>query len=136
MATHFSYDHELLGEAIAEVRTHWKGMFALGIDHTVVNVTKDAIWIREAALPDTANNARPDPQWMIKEIFGGHVPKEITFPPAKVKVADNQEQAVRDLEIKAEEFTPEDQRRQWVREFPSGLTISPAALMGPPPKRS
>ena len=48
-------------------------MFAFGIDHTVVNVTKDAIWIREAALPDTANTTRPNPQWLVQEMFGGGV---------------------------------------------------------------
>jgi hypothetical protein len=30
----------LLGEAVAEVRTHWKGMFAFGIDLQVVNPPK------------------------------------------------------------------------------------------------
>ncbi|MGH9579318.1 MAG: guanitoxin biosynthesis MBL fold metallo-hydrolase GntH, partial [Terriglobales bacterium] len=81
LATHFSFDHELLGEAVAEVRNFWKGMVTFGIDNTVVNVTKEAIWIREAAVPDTANTTKPNPQWMVQELFGGVLPKEITFPP-------------------------------------------------------
>jgi ribonuclease Z len=133
LATHFSFDRELLGEAVAEVRCHWKGMFTFGIDHTVVNVTKDAIWIREAAIPETANTTRPDPKWMVNELFGGQVPKEIVFPPPKVTIAGIQEQAVRDLEIKPEEFTPPDQIRKWVREWPADLKMDPAALMWSPP---
>jgi len=97
MTTHFSFDRELLGGAIAEVRTHYKGMFTFGIDYTVVNVTKDALWIREAALPDTANNTRPNPQWMVKELFGGVIPKEITFPPPKYTMAINVSQEIREM---------------------------------------
>jgi ribonuclease Z len=135
MATHFSFDRELLGEAVAEVRTHWKGMFAFGIDLTVVNVTKDAIWIREAAMPDTANTTKPDPKWMLQEMFGGVVPKEIVFPKALHTIADVQEQAVRDLEISPDKFTPPDQIRPWVREWPADLKIDPAVLMGQPPQK-
>ena len=135
MATHFSFDRELLGEAVAEVRTHWKGMFAFGIDLTVVNVTKDAIWIREAAVPDIANTTKPNPQWMVQELFGGVVPKEIVFPNPQHTIAAVQEQAVRDLEVDPEKFTPPDQIRKWVREWPTDLKINPAMLMGQPPEK-
>jgi ribonuclease Z len=136
MTTHFSYDQELIGEAIAEVRTHYKGMFAFGIDHQVVNVTKDAIWVRQAALPNTANTTKPSPQWLIETMFGGVIPQEIVMPKPAHTIAAVQEQAVRDLEIKPEVFTPPDQIRPWVREWPENLKIDPAMLMGqqPPPK--
>ena len=78
MATHVSFDRELVGEMIAGVRMHYKGMFAFGIDHTVVNVTKDRVWIREAALPETSNVARPNLEWMIQNNFGGKMPTEVT----------------------------------------------------------
>ena len=78
MATHVSFDRELIGEMTAGVRMHYKGMFAFGIDHTVVNVTKDRIWIREAALPETSNVARPSMEWMIQNNFGGTTPTEMT----------------------------------------------------------
>jgi ribonuclease Z len=130
MATHFSFDLELLGEAVAELRTHWKGMFAFGVDNTVVNVTKDAIWVREAAIPQSANTSRANPKWMIREMFGGQIPKELVLPKPPVSVADNQDRSIRDLEIKPEAFTPPDQVREWVREFPAGLTIE----LPPPPK--
>ena len=78
MATHVSFDRELIGEMMAGVRMHYKGMFAFGIDHTVVNVTKDRVWIREAALPETTNIARPSRQWLIQNNFGGKTPTEMT----------------------------------------------------------
>jgi ribonuclease Z len=134
MATHVSFDKELIGEMTAGVRMHYKGMFAFGIDHTVVNVTKDRFWIREAALPETANVARPNPQWMLKEQFGGKVPE--AFPPLSWTPKTNQEQAVRDLEIKPAVYTPKDQLRKEEREWPSDMT--PAKLMSafaPPPKQ-
>ena len=135
MATHFSFDRELLGEAVAEVRTHWSGMFAFGIDLTVVNVTKDAIWIREAAIPDSANTTRPDPKWMVENMFSGQVPKEIVMPNPKVTIPDIQEQAIRDQEINPDVFTPPDQVRKWVTAWPTGLKLDPAALMGQPPEK-
>ncbi|MGO7537294.1 guanitoxin biosynthesis MBL fold metallo-hydrolase GntH [Rhizobium ruizarguesonis] len=125
MASHVSFDKELIGEMTAGVRMHYKGQFAFGIDHTVVNVTKDRLWIREAALPAASNSARPNPQWMLKEQFGGEVPP--AFPPLTYTVAGNQEQAIRDLEIKPEAYTPKDQLREEVREWPAGMT--PAQLM-------
>jgi ribonuclease Z len=126
LASHVSFDRELIGEMMAGVRLHYQGMFAFGIDHTVVNVTKDRLWIREAALPDTANIARPTPQWMMQNIFGGKAPT--VLPKQQWTIAGNQEKAVRDLEIDPALFTPQDQMRPWVREWPEGLT--PADLFG------
>ena len=126
LASHVSFDRELIGEMMAGVRIHYKGMFVFGIDHTVVNVTKDRLWIREAALPDTANIARPTPQWMMQNIFGGKAPT--VLPRQQWTIAGNQEKAIRDLEIDPALFTPKDQMRQWVREWPEGLT--PADLFG------
>ena len=42
-------------ESVAEVRAHWDGLFQFGgPDVQVINVTKDAIWSRQAALPENA----------------------------------------------------------------------------------
>lgn len=125
MATHVSFDKELIGEMVAGLRLHWKGMFAFGIDRTVVNVTKDRVWIREAAWPEGSNTARPDPEWMLWQQFDGTVPP--AFPPLTYTVAGNQEQAIRDLEIKPPLYTPKDQLREEVREWPADMT--PAELM-------
>lgn len=130
MATHLSFDHELIGEMMAGVRRHYKGLFAFGIDHVVVNVTKDRIWVREAALPETTNIARPDTQWMIEQNFGGVVPGEMTV---KNPVAATQEQSIRDLEIDPARFTPADQMRPWARTAADEITLNPAQMIGVPP---
>ncbi|MDD5319449.1 MAG: guanitoxin biosynthesis MBL fold metallo-hydrolase GntH [Methylococcales bacterium] len=134
MACHVSYDRDLIGEMVAGVRTHYKGLFAFGVDHTVVNVTKDHVWIREAALPETTNTARPSLEWMIQNNFGGKLPAEIS---GKNPILANQEQAVRDLEIDPALFTPKDQMRQWARAASWGETfkISPAEMLGAPPAK-
>ncbi|MEW6529684.1 MAG: hypothetical protein AB1473_02535 [Thermodesulfobacteriota bacterium] len=90
------------------------------LDSTVVNVTRDRIWIRDAALPEFSETARPNPQWLIREMFDGKIPT--TFPKLKYTIAGNQEQAIRDLEIPPEIFTPKDQMRKWVREWPENVT--------------
>jgi len=135
MATHVSYDRELTGEMLAGVRMHYKGLFAFGIDHTVVNVTKDHVWIREAALPDTTNVVRPTQEWMFQNIFDGKAPVEVT---SKNPVLAGQEQGIRDLEIDPALFTPQDQMRPWARIHLMGpeLKVNPANFIGgPPPKK-
>jgi ribonuclease Z len=128
MATHVSFDRELVGEMLAGVRMHYKGMFAFGIDHTVVNVTKDRLWIREAALPETTNTARPSMEWMLQNIFGGRIPAgEMTI---KSPILANQEKSVRDLEIDPALFTPKDQMRQWARILSDEVKINTADLLG------
>ncbi len=53
MITHAEYDHDLIYEVTSGIRAKYQGQFALGIpDGVVVNLTKDALWCREAALPD------------------------------------------------------------------------------------
>jgi ribonuclease Z len=134
MATHISYDRELIAEMIAGVRMHYKGLFAFGIDHTVVNVTKDRVWMREAALPETTNTVRPSMEWLLQNNFGGKVPTEMLF---KNPVAANQEPSVRDLEIDPALFTPKDQMRKWARMhlMPAETKINPAEIMGAPPAK-
>jgi len=117
LATHLSFDRELLNEMSAGVRMYYKGFFAYGIDNTVINVTKDRMWIREAALSDFAGVKSPDPQWVFKNMFDGKMPTA-EMMKTKYTVKGNQEQAVRDLEIDPALFTPKDQIRPWVREWP------------------
>ena len=62
MVTHLSYDEELIPEIIAGIRVHYSGLFQFGApDVVVVNVTKSAVWTRQAALPEAGNMARPSP---------------------------------------------------------------------------
>jgi ribonuclease Z len=132
MATHLSFDRELLGEMSAGVRMFYRGFFAYGIDNTVVNVTKDRIWIREAALADYAGAARPNPQWVIQNMYGGKLPT--TLPSPTKTIDDVQEQAVRDLEIDPALFTPPDQVRSWMRAYPQEVDLG-VLLSGAPPER-
>ena len=132
MATHLSYDRELIGEMLAGVRRHYDGLFAFGIDNTVVNVTKDRVWIREAALPDSTNIARPDLQWIIDNNFGAEVPGEMTVANP---IAATQEASVRALEIDPALFTPEDQMRPWARSTDEQITLNPAQMIGIPPQQ-
>lgn len=132
MVTHVSYDRELVGEMVAGVRKHYKGLFAFGIDHTVVNVTKDRVWLREAALLDTANVARPSQEWMLKNIFDGKPPAEMV---GHNPVLEGQDQSIRDLETDPALFTPKDQMRHWARahEWEPEVKVDAAALLGAQP---
>ncbi len=121
MATHISFDRELLNEMSAGVRMFYKGFFAYGIDNTVVNVDKDHIWIREAAIADYASAAAPNRTWIIQNMYDGKLPTVLPTPQAKLD--DIQEKAVRDLEIDPALFTPKDQVREWVRDWPQNTTI-------------
>jgi ribonuclease Z len=134
MATHVSFDRELVGEMMAGVRMHYKGMFAFGIDHTVVNVTKDHVWIREAALPESTNTARATAEWMLQNQFDGIMPEPRTATNPFLAV---QEQFVRDQEIDPALFTPPDQMRMWAHPLPPQFPMNPANLWGlqPPPKK-
>jgi ribonuclease Z len=135
MVTHFSYDRELIGEMLAGVRRHYKGLFAFGIDHTVVNITRDRVWIREAALPETTNVARPSQEWMLKNVFDGKPPAPMT---TKNPVLTGQQQSVRDLEIDPALFTPKDQMREWARAHKWGpeVKVNPADLFGGAPPQT
>ena len=65
MVTHLAYDNDTLNEQSADVRAHWKGLFLYGApDVAVVNVTKDAIWHRMAALPGFSGQPLPKPTLM------------------------------------------------------------------------
>jgi ribonuclease Z len=130
MATHVSYDRELIGEMTAGVRMHYKGLFAYGIDHTVVNVTKDRIWMREAALPATANTARPSLEWLLRNNFGGKPPSGTMH--VRNAILAYQEQFVRDREIDPALFTPKDQMREWMRaaRMPAEMDVDVAQLAG------
>jgi ribonuclease Z len=130
MATHVSYDRELIGEMTAGVRMHYKGLFAYGIDHTVVNVTKDRIWMREAALPTTTNTARPSVEWLLANNFGGKPPAGTMH--VQNAILANQEQFVRDREIDPALFTPRDQMREWMRagRMPAEFDVDVAQLAG------
>ena len=130
MCTHIEYEPELLNEVIAGIRAHWDGLFVFGApDVKVVNVTKEAIWARDAVLPELGNIARPQPA-QIKQMFGGaEIPNEITFPAPKIPREEQQEQYLRDIEIDPRKYMPKDVYRDPITKLPE-IKISTEQLAG------
>ena len=124
MVTHVAYDDDLIPEMLAGIRTHYKGFVQMGApDGVVVNVTKQAIWTRMAALADAPNQARPAPA-ELKELFDiGPTHLEMDFPDAKHSVDDMQEQYVRDMEFDPKLYYPADVDRPTGGDFPKGFKV-------------
>ena len=62
MVTHFESDPDLNGELLAGVATRWDGLFVVRVPYgKKVNVTKDAIWVRDAGLVGLGSAKRPEP---------------------------------------------------------------------------
>ncbi len=124
MVTHTAFDEDLLPEILAGIRVHWDGLFQFGApDGVVVNVTKEAIWTRTAALSEAASPARPSKS-EAKELFDlGPRHLSIDFPDPLHNVTDVQEEFVREKEIDPNLYYPEDVKRDLVRVFPRGFKI-------------
>jgi ribonuclease Z len=109
MITHTNYEEELMGESVAEVRALWKGMFMFGApDVMVVNVTKDAIWGRKAAIPPGAASGSMDPRAMFPP---GQMPEKLRMPDPARPREDQQEQFLRDMELDPDDYYPTDAKR-------------------------
>ncbi len=125
MVTHFAFDEELLPELMAGVRTHWDGLFQFGApDVVVVNVTKDAIWTRKAALPESSMPARPNLSEATDLFNLSPTHMEIEFPTPRKTVDDFQEQSIRDQEYDRRDFYPPDVYRPIERYAPKHLIVS------------
>ena len=124
MVTHIGYDEELLPELVAGLRVHYKGLFQFGApDVVVVNVTKDAIWTRRAALPEAAMPCRPSPADAIKLFDLSLTKTDVCFPNPRHTVMDVQEQFVRDQEIDPRKYYPGDVYRKPMSVFPANFKI-------------
>jgi hypothetical protein len=124
MVTHMSYDEELIPEILAGIRVHYSGFFQFGApDVLVVNVTKDAIWTRKAAIPEAGNMARPSPREAIDLFDLSPTNLEVKFPDPRQTVADMLEQTVRDREIDPKKYYPPDVYREPQGNFPKGFKI-------------
>jgi ribonuclease Z len=114
-------------ESVAEVRAHWDGLFMFGgPDVQVVNVTKDEIWAREAAMPPGAAPASMDPRWFLEP--GQKLPEKIDFPTPRFPREEQQEQFLRDLEIDPKLYYPPDVYRKPVQKWP-GISINPREML-------
>lgn len=46
----------------------------------MVNVTKDAIWTRQAVLPESGNFKKPTTEAGLRQMFGGQIPETMRIP--------------------------------------------------------
>jgi len=121
MVTHFPYEEDLVAEAIAGIRAHWKGLFLWGApDGVVINVTKDAIWSRKAAIPESTG-ANPPPFDLL--VGDGPLPKEFEVPQPRSSRAEQQEQYTRDNEIDPKKYMPEDVYRDPLVKLPDPMVL-------------
>jgi ribonuclease Z len=119
MVTHMEYEPALSEELIGGIRAHWDGLFVIGApDVQVVNVTKDAIWSREAALPELAGISQLKPDEMAKAMELKEMPDVIEFPPAKIPREEQQIPYLREMEIDPAEYYPEEVIRELILECP------------------
>ena len=119
MVCHLEYEPSLVNEISAGIRAHWDGLFAYGApDVVVTNVTKDAVWVRDAVLPELGTIAMPSKPYQIMEMFGenGQMPAEIVIPAPKIPREQQQIPYLREMEIDPAKYTPEDVKRDLVLE--------------------
>jgi ribonuclease BN (tRNA processing enzyme) len=125
MVTHFPYEEDLVNEAIAGIRAHWKGLFLWGApDGVVVNVTKDAIWSRKAAIPESTGSNPPP----FAQLVGEPLPKEFVVPQPRMPREEQQEQYTRDIEIDPKKYLPEDVYRDPLVKLPDPMVMDLEAM--------
>ena len=117
----------LEAESVAEVRSNYDGLFMFGgPDIQVVNVTKDRIWSREAAVPEGAAIAPLDPRWLMPQPF----PESMDLPRPEMPRETQQEQFLRDMEIDPHEYYPPDVDREIVQNWPDeGFSVDPREML-------
>jgi|SRR5271166_1085164 len=125
MATHVGYDEAELPEMLAGMRLFWDGLFQFGApDVVVVNVTKDAIWTRKAALPESASPTRPSPA-EAKQLFDlSLLNTTVHFPNPRHTMEAVQEVFVRQQEYDPKLFYPKDVLRPFIHEWPVNYQIN------------
>jgi hypothetical protein len=128
MATHLAFDNDTMNEQSADIRAHWKGLFVYGApDVVVVNVTKDAIWHREAALPGFSGASMPSPTLL----FGNPLPVATgkgVVPQPRLPREDQQEKLTRDLEIDPHKYYPPDVYREPITKLANPEEVDLIAL--------
>ncbi|MGH8614194.1 MAG: guanitoxin biosynthesis MBL fold metallo-hydrolase GntH, partial [Gammaproteobacteria bacterium] len=91
-------------------------------DGVVVNVTKNAIWTRKAALPESTNFARPSKREAI-ELFGLSPTKTTVDFPDRRYILTDLESGSRDQEYDPKLYYPADVYRKPDPFFPTGFKI-------------
>ena len=125
MATHLAYDEEMVPEMVAGIRVHWKGLFQFGApDVVVVNVHKDAIWTRKAAIADGANFARPSSKEAIELFDLSLTNTTIKFPnPKHTTLMEIEGDVPRNVEFDPKLYYPPDVYRKPNPVWPHNYTI-------------
>jgi ribonuclease Z len=124
---HFEWtDDPLMAESVAQIRAHWDGLFMFGLDRNVINITKDAIWARQAVVNDGAAIASMDPRWKVPS--GQGLPESIEFPVPRNPRENQQQQFLRDLEISPDDYYPDDVKRPMVQTWP-GVKLDPREML-------
>ncbi len=113
LATHTENDEYYNQEAVAQVRYHWKGPFNFGFDGTVVNLTKDRVWVREGILPDFPNNTPPQAHGQIARNGG------LVVPVPRNKREDIQNQFIRDMQYDPDLYYPKGYKPELLEDWPS-----------------
>ena len=121
MVTHVEYDPDLNAELVAGVRAHWNGLFVVGApDVKVVNVTKDAIWVRDASLVGLGNIRKPKPaDALALAVDTGRGVGQFVLPKIKLPREQQQDEYVRKMEIDPAKYTPADVKRDLILEMPT-----------------
>jgi ribonuclease Z len=114
----------LIPEITAGIRVHYSGLFQFGApDVVIVNVTKDAIWTRKAAIPDSGNMTRPSPAEAV-ELFGlTPTNLKVTFPNPRNPLADQLEAEILNGDIDPKKYYPPDVYREPKKDYPRDFTI-------------
>ena len=119
IATHLAFDNDTLNEQSADVRAHWQGLFLYGApDVVTVNVTKEAIWARDAVLPGFAGQPLPNPTLL----FGDPLPLQTgqgVVPQPRLPREMQQEALTRELEIDPHKYYPPNVYRQPLTKLPN-----------------
>ena len=124
MVTHTAYDEELIPEITAGIRVHYNGLFQFGApDVVVVNVTKDAVWTRKAAIPDCGAMARPTPAQAIELFDLSPTNLKVKLPNPKRSLADLLEADILNGDIDPKKYYPPDLYREPNKSYPKDLTI-------------
>jgi hypothetical protein len=111
--THYDANLASFPMLLAGIRHHWEGLLFIGTDLTVINLTKEAVWAREAVISATADNhAHRGPASIQKT-------SDFTAPPLPRLTREGvQEQKTRDFEINPDKYYPADSAREVVADWP------------------
>jgi len=86
----------------------------------VINVTKDAVWAREAVLPELGGITQPD----LAAQFPDGIPEYIEMPQPRIKDrTENQDPYFQEIGIDPALYYPPDMLRDMVLELPDPLRI-------------